>query len=227
MITLRRAEERCTGPFPQDFGPLVRLRDERLEPGRWMPRPARGDVEIVTYVREGGLAYDDSAGRSGVILAGELHRSSTGRGARRSERNLSRTEAAHVIQIALSGSEVRATPLEQRRFSRAERRDGLCIVASPDARRGSSRVYQDVRVYSALLEPGQHVVHELAEGRSAWLHLLEGEATLSDLVACAGDGVGVTIERCVSLTAREPTELLLLDLGAPLRRRAESDPRSA
>ena len=69
---------------------------------------------------------------------------------------------------------------------------------------------------SALLEPGQHVVHELSQGRIAWLHLVEGEATLGDIVLTTGDGAGVTAGRAVSLTAQSETEILLLDLGEEL-----------
>jgi redox-sensitive bicupin YhaK (pirin superfamily) len=57
------------------------------------------------------------------------------------------------------------------------------------------------------------VVHELHEGRSAWLHVVEGEVTLGDVILSSGDGAGLTAERTVSLTAREETEILLVDLG--------------
>ena len=68
-------------------------------------------------------------------------------------------------------------------------------------------------MYSALLDPGQHVVHELSQGRRAWLHLVHGEVILGDVVLTAGDGAGFTGERAVSLTAREDAEILLVDLG--------------
>ena len=68
-------------------------------------------------------------------------------------------------------------------------------------------------MYSALLDPGKHVVHELSQGRSAWLHLVQGAVTLGDIVLTTGDGAGFTAERAVSLTAREETEILLLDIG--------------
>jgi len=91
----------------------------------------------------------------------------------------------------------------------------LCVVASPDARSGSLRLRQDALLYSAMLDPGDHVVHELSQGRSTWLHLVEGEASFRDIVLSTGDGAGVTAEHAVSLTAREETEILLLDLGEP------------
>jgi redox-sensitive bicupin YhaK (pirin superfamily) len=111
---------------------------------------------------------------------------------------------------------------EQRRFSTAQRRGGLCVVASPDRRNDSLRLGQDVLMFSALLDPGQHVVHELASARSAWLHVVHGEATLDGLVLTSGDGAGFAAERAVSLTAREETEILLVDLGGqpPVAQRA-------
>jgi hypothetical protein len=97
----------------------------------------------------------------------------------------------------------------------AERRGLLCVVASPDGRTGSLHVHQDIRIYSTLLDAGQHVVHELRPGRGAWLHVVSGEATLGDLVLGTGDGVGLSGEPAVSFTAREATEILLVDLPAP------------
>jgi quercetin 2,3-dioxygenase len=101
---------------------------------------------------------------------------------------------------------------EQKRFSTAERRGELRVVASPDARRGSLRLDRNAVLYSAMIEPGRHVVHELSRGRSAWLHIVQGEATLGDLVLTTGDGVGLTAERAISFTARVQTEVLLVDL---------------
>jgi len=149
---------------------------------------------------------------------GEFQRLGPTRGVRRNETNLSRMDAAQVFTISLFPSAVRLDPrVEQKRFSVADRRYGLCLVGSPDGRRGSLLLHLDAELYSAILDPGQHVVHELRPGRSAWLQLLEGEGTVGDIVLTAGDGVGVTGERALSLTAREPSEILLFDLGGPRR----------
>jgi len=237
MITLRRAKERRHDRrrkqevwhtfYPEDradaladgFGTLEILDEDRLPPGARVPLHLLHDAEIVTYVREGALAHEDSMGRSGVIHAGEFQRMTAGHGIRYSETNASRTDWAHVFQIWLRPSEAGLDPShEQKRFCAAERRGALCVVASPDGRRGSLRIHQDALMYSAMLDPGQHVVHELSRGRSAWLHLVQGEVLLGDVVLTTGDGAGVTAERAVSLTAREATEILLVDLGDPQSR---------
>jgi quercetin 2,3-dioxygenase len=232
MIALRRSKERHhdrrknqeawhtfhsedrADALADGFGTLQLLNEDRLPPGARIPHHAHVDAEIVTYVREGALAYEDSMGRSGVIRAGEFQRMTAARGIRHKETNASRIDWAHVFQIRLRMSKGGLEPShEQKRFCAAERRGVLCIVASPDGRKGSLRIHQDVLVYSAMLDPGQHVVHELSEGRSAWLHLVQGEGMLGDVLLNTGDGVSVTAERAVSFTAREKTELLLLDLG--------------
>jgi quercetin 2,3-dioxygenase len=232
MLTLRRANERHRDRrpvreawltfFPQDrlsalasgFGALQSFDEDRLAPGASVLPHAPGAAEIITYVRAGALAHDDAAGNSGLVQAGEFQRTTVGPGTRPTAKNASPTGWAHAFQIWLRPAQVDWTPgREQKRFSAAERRGVLCVVASPDARGGSLRLHQDAFVHSALLGPGTHVAHELGPGRMAWVHLVEGEITLGDVVLSTGDGAGVTGERSVSLTAREETEILLVDLG--------------
>jgi redox-sensitive bicupin YhaK (pirin superfamily) len=232
MITLRRAAERQheksrtletwltfeprdrVGILADGLGNIEMLKESRLAPGARVPRASGHDAEILTYVREGALAYENSLGSSGIVQAGEFQRVTAGRGLHRNRTNASRTDGVHFFQIWLRPSEADLDPgHEQKRFTAAQRRGGLCIVASHDARRGSLRIHQDALIYSALLDPGQHVVHELSPDRSAWLQLLQGEVTFGDTVLCTGDGAGITAERAVSLTASEESEILLVDMG--------------
>jgi quercetin 2,3-dioxygenase len=198
----------------EGFGNIENVKESRLAPGAGVPRSSGHGAEVLTYVCEGALAYENSLGVSGILQAGEFQRVTAGRGIHHSKTNASRTDWAHFFQIWLRPSEVDLDPgQEQKRFTAAQRRDGLCIVASFDERRGSLHIHQDALIYSALLSPGQHVVHELSQRRSAWLHLVHGEVALGDIVLTTGDGAGITAERAVSLTASEESEILLVDLG--------------
>lgn len=199
------------------FATLQMLNEDHLAPGFRVARHPYRDAEILTYVRAGAVAYEDSLGRTGVIRAGEFQRMSASRDVRHGEANASRTERAHVFHLWLRPRLGELDPLahEQNRFSAAERRGVLCVVASEDARGGSLRIRQDAVVFSAILEPGQHVVHALADGHRAWLHIVEGEAALGGAAMQTGDGAGVVDERALSITARERTEILLVDFGRP------------
>ena len=234
MITLRRAQETqllhirgqqvWQTSFPADgpgltagsFGTLESLDEHRLPPGAVSAAHPRQEAEIVTYVFRGALAQEDSSGRSGVVCAGEFQRMTIGRGVRHKETNASRSDWAHIFRISLRTPQIGLDCAhEQQRFAAAQRRNVLCVVASPDGRKGSLRLLQDAVIYSSVLDPGRHLIHELSPARSAWLQVVCGEATLDDLILVQGDGAGVTAERSVSLTAHESTELLLVDLGPP------------
>lgn len=196
-----------------DFGALVALNEVRLAPGGAFAPPAREEAEIVTYVYRGALAQEDSTGSSGVVQAGELQSMITGRGIRHKETNASRSEWAHIFRISLVPSQVGlGCGSEQKRFAAAQRRNVLCVVASPDGRKGSLRLLQDTIICSSVLDSGYHLVHELFPGRVAWLHIIRGEVTMHDVILNPGDGAGTVLEPSVSLTARENTEILLVDL---------------
>jgi quercetin 2,3-dioxygenase len=231
MITVRRSKERKndlrrkhdlwltffptehTDAVSKSYGALEMLNEDHLSPGATVPRHKHRDIELITYVREGALAYEDSMGRSGIIHTGEFQRLTAGSGIHHSERNASSSEWAHIFQMWLRPGQAGLDPeQEQKRFSVAQRRSRLCIFASPDGRRGSLRIHQDAFLYSALLNPGQHIIHELAHDRSAWVHIVRGAAKFGDLVLTTGDGIGITAERAVSLTALEETEIMLFNL---------------
>ena len=232
MITLRRASERQhdqrnkhevwrtfswrsrAEQLADGFGSLEFLDEHRLSPRARVSRKAAGEAETVTYVRDGTIAYHDSTGRSGVIHAGEFQCTTIRRGEQSTETNASRTDSAHFFRASLVPPHAGLEPnQEQRRFGLADRRGGLCVVASPDARKNSLRIQQDALIYSALFDSGQHVAYELSQGRSVWLHLLQGEVALGDIALTSGDGAGLQAERSVSFTAIERTELLLIDVG--------------
>jgi quercetin 2,3-dioxygenase len=200
-------------PLALGFNSLQVLNESRLPPTRGSPPHPHRDAEVITYVLEGALAYDDSLGRSGVLTAGEFRLMTMGRGVSCTETNPSRTDWAHLFQIWLRSRDAGMQPgHEQKRFSAAQRRGRLCLVASSDARLGSLHLREDALVYSALLERGHHMIHDLALGRAAWLHVVTGQVTLGDTTLFAGDGAGISGERPVSFTAQEETEVLLLDL---------------
>jgi redox-sensitive bicupin YhaK (pirin superfamily) len=232
MVTLRRNTERRhvqrgkrdiwltfdpqerPGQPADEFGVLATFNEIRLPPGGVSAPHPREEAEIVTYVYQGALAQEDSTGSSGVVHAGEFQRMTIGRENGHKERNASRTDWAHIFRISLRPSEAGlGYAHEQKRFAAAQRHNVLCVVASPDGRKGSLRILQDALIYASVLDPGHHLIHELLPARSAWLHVIYGEATLQDIVLAQGDGVGVTIEPSVSLTAQENTEILLVDLG--------------
>ncbi len=196
------------------FGVLVILDETRAAPDAGFRGRERRDAEVVTYVLEGAIAFEDDRGSSGVVEAGEFRRMTAAHRIRYRAPSAPDEQWVHVFQIGLraTGAE-RATSSEQRRFTLAERRGVFCTIASPDGLKPSLHVHEDAQIFSSVLDPGQHVVHELLPGRSAWVHVVEGDVTLAALQLHKGDGAGITAERSVSITARTSSEILLVDIA--------------
>lgn len=185
----------------------------RLPPGGIISGHSLREAELITYVVEGSLEYRDSLDRGGAMQAGEFRRMSVGRGVRSSETNSSRSEWTRLFRIGLgTGAGLQGDP-EQKRFSVAQRRDGLCLIASAAARAGSLRIGDDSLLFSSLLRPGQHLVHQLPPGRRAWLHVVSGEVSLRGVVLTSGAAIGISADHAVSFTARTEAEVLLAEVA--------------
>jgi len=201
-------------PEHMGFRALRVINEDRVAPAQGFGTHGHRDMEILSYVLEGGLAHRDSTGGGGVIRPGEVQRMSAGTGVMHSEFNASRSEPVHFLQIWLVPDRRGITPgYEQKHFPPEQREGRLRLIASPDAAEGSLRIHQDARVYTTLLGKGQSVTQALAPGRHAWVQVARGQVRIGDAVLSAGDGAALSDERSVTLTADEASEVLLFDLA--------------
>jgi quercetin 2,3-dioxygenase len=201
---------RSADPFRHGFHALQMLNEDLLSPELSLFADPRAGVDVVTYVQEGTWIRPVE----GHLEAGEFERASDPRGGRQPALSGVSAATARVFQSCITATAVAPGPaLERRRFARADREGILRLVVSPDGRDSSLRVRQDVRLYSSILLRGHHLIHELAEGRGAWLQVIAGSVDLRDHRLAAGDGAALDGEPAVTLTAREASEILLFDLA--------------
>jgi hypothetical protein len=192
---------------------------ENIAESHWGPQATarsvepQAPIEVVTYVRAGRLVRTDSSGARRELHAGEFEREAIAAGGSQYvEANPSGTHFAHLFRISLRLDRPHLERTHEcKRFSEAERKGRMFVVASPGGENGSLRLVQDVRIVSSLLYPGRHVAHELHPRRAAWVHVVHGAVSLGPLVLRKGDGAGVTAG-AVSVTAREHSEILLIDM---------------
>lgn len=196
----------------QGFGSLVLLDEVRLPPAVALRIPPHSPTELITYLREGTLAYQSSLGPVRWLRAGEFRCRADASDDRGGARNASETEHAHVFQIGFRSVAERPRRDQQHHYTVAERRGKWCLVASAGGRGAWLNLCEDAQVYSAVLDSGQHVVHALRTGRRAWLHVIRGEIWLHDMVLSSGDSAGITADRSVPVTSIDSAELLLIDL---------------
>ncbi|MDR3373425.1 MAG: pirin family protein [Ancalomicrobiaceae bacterium] len=196
------------------FGPLRVINDDRVAPGGGFPTHPHRDMEIISYVLEGGLEHKDSLGTGSVIHPGDVQRMSAGTGVRHSEFNASKSDPVHFLQIWILPEKDGMKPgYEQKTFSDTDKRNQLKLIGSHDGRDGSVTIHQDVDLYAALLADGASVAHEIAGGRGAWVQVAKGSVRLNDTELGEGDGVAIAASGILTLTGVGETEVLLFDMG--------------
>jgi hypothetical protein len=201
-------------PAHMGFRSLRVINDDRVAPGEGFGTHGHSDMEILSYVLEGGLAHKDSMGTGSVIRPGEIQMMRAGTGVTHSEYNASRTEPVHFLQIWIVPDRRGLAPAyAQKPIDREAARRGFALLASPDGREGSLRISQDVLLWLALLEDGERRELPLAQGRHAWVHVARGSASLDGESLAEGDAAAVSGAGAIRLAGEGPAEILIFDLG--------------
>ena len=201
-------------PAHMGFGPLRVINEDRVKPGQGFGTHSHRDMEIISYVLEGGLAHKDSMGNGSVIRAGDVQRMSAGTGVAHSEFNASDREPVHFLQIWIEPSVRGIAPsYEEKRFEPDARRGRLRLLASPDGREGSVTIHQDAFLYAALLDGDEAAEHEAQAGRRIYLHVVRGEAQVNGQALGPGDAVKISGESRVRIDRARDAEVLLFDLN--------------
>jgi hypothetical protein len=195
--------------------------------------PHRG-FETVSYILEGEVEHEDSAGHRGLIGPGDVQWMTAGRGVIHSEMPSRRVRAeggrVHGFQIwvNLPARDKMMAPRYQEipsaRIPAATSADGLASVrVIAGEALGASAVIETrtpIALHDWTLRPGASVDVPLPEGFAAYVYVFEGAARAGgrDLrdgqLAVLGEGGAVRLS--APAEAKAPARLLLL-AGAPLR----------
>ena len=232
MLELRRADDRGYAdhgwlrsfhsfsfadyhdPEHMGFGTLRVINEDRIQPGTGFGTHGHRDMEIISYVLEGALAHKDSMGNGSAIVPGDVQRMSAGKGVLHSEYNHAKDGITHFLQIWIEPNATGIDPsYEQKHFDAASRRGRLRLVASPDGRDGSVRIRQDAFLYAALIDGADRVVHGIAPGRRAYVHVARGSVTANGQPLAAGDALKAADVQEIVLEKPEGAEVLLFDLA--------------
>ena len=227
MITIRKSQDRGqadhgwlqsqhTFSFAGYYDPnhmgvsaLRVINDDHVKPGQGFATHSHQDMEIISYVKQGVIEHKDSMGNVERLPAGEFQLMSAGTGVTHSEYNPSTSESLEFLQIWVQPNKQGVEPgYQQKEFPIQE---GLQLIASPDAREGSLRIYQDAMLYQLRLESGEQS-YDLSNGRTLYLHLISGRLEIDDEVIEAGDGVTIQQQETLQIKALEKSEGLLFDL---------------
>ncbi len=231
MTQLRRADERghaqhgwldsfhsfsfadYPDPAHLGFGPLRVINEDRVQPGMGFGTHGHRDMEIISYVLEGGLAHKDSMGNGSVIRPGDVQRMSSGTGVRHSEFNASDREPVHFLQIWIEPDQRGIAPsYEEKRFEEDAKRGQWRLIASRDGRDGSVLIHQDADVHVTRLEAGETLERGLDPHRRAYVHVIRGAVRVNGQELAGGDALKLERETKLTLDEATAAEVLLFDL---------------
>jgi redox-sensitive bicupin YhaK (pirin superfamily) len=236
MLTLRKAEDRghtdlgwlssyhtfSFGGYHDanhmGFRALRVLNDDRVAAGKGFGAHGHRDMEILSYVLEGGLAHKDSMGEQHVLGPNEVQAMSAGTGIIHSEFNASATSPTHFLQIWIVPAVEDLKPsYQQFAYPPSEKRGVLRLIAGPDRTNHppSAFINQDARMYAAVLPPGVSIDYPVRPARHAWVHCATGAIDVNGVALNQGDAVAVSDESALRLrgSSTGDSELLLFDLA--------------
>lgn len=231
MVEIRKSEERGNAnhgwlqskhtfsfgdyrdPKHTGFGPLLVINEDRVAAGQGFGTHGHRDMEIISYVLDGALEHKDSIGTGSVLHYGDVQRMSAGSGVRHSEFNGSKTEPVHFLQIWIEPNVTGIAPgYEEKHFTPASKQGQLRLIASSDGREGSVLIHQDAAIYAAIMQAGDRLGHELAPGRSGYVHVIRGEVIANGVALVGGDALKIRGEAAIALEQANDAEVLVFDL---------------
>ncbi|MFF0544522.1 pirin family protein [Nocardia thailandica] len=221
-------ESRQSFPATGDFvlaehahGMLLIHNEDTVAPGEGFDTHQHRDMEILTWVLEGTVVHQDSAGHSGLIHPGLAQRMSAGRGIRHSERNgagYTERERLHVVQMWVPPDVAGVEPSYQEAdVTEALRGGELVTVASGMPGRRSEAAIglgnSHVSFHVARLAAGAEI--EVPDAPYGHFFVARGAVDFEGAGALGqGDVVRLTSAGGRRVRASEPAEVLLWEMDA-------------
>ncbi|SFP07559.1 pirin family protein [Qipengyuania nanhaisediminis] len=200
-------------PERVNWGALRVWNDDIIAPKNGFPTHPHRDMEIITYVRTGAITHRDSMGNEGRTEAGDVQVMSAGNGVQHSEFNLEDEETT-LFQIWIIPSERGGQPgWGARKFPKDDRAGQFVPLASGAANDDDAlNIRTDARVLGATVKAGESVTYTpAAADRHLYLVPATGSIRIGNIEAKARDGIAITKEDSITITALEDSELVLVD----------------
>ena len=196
-------------PDRMGLGALRVWNDDQIAAGTGFDPHPHKDMEIITYVRSGAITHVDNLGNQGRTEAGDVQVMHAGRGIVHGEHNKEDVET-RIFQIWLMPNKTGVAPGWAARVFPAVG-GGLQVLAAGDGQDGALPLHADGAVLAGRLAAGETVRHTLTPGRVAYLVPAVGRIMVNGVTAHERDGVAVSGETHLVITAEEAAEIVMVE----------------
>jgi quercetin 2,3-dioxygenase len=201
--------------LPAHFGALRVLNDDTVAAGMGFGKHPHDNMEIISIPLEGDLEHGDSMGNVTVIKQGDVQIMSAGTGVIHSEKNKNSDRPVKFLQIWVFPNQRNVQPrYDQQTFSTEDKQNKLVTVVSPmGSPDGGVHIHQDAWFSLGNLQKGTTITYQVKkEGNGVYAFLLEGDVTINDIVMNRRDGLGISEEKTLTISANSDAEILLMEV---------------
>ena len=201
-------------PKRMSWGQLRVWNDDSIAARSGFPPHPHRDMEIITYVRSGAITHEDNLGNRGRTEAGDVQVMSAGTGIAHSEMN-EEDVATQIFQIWIMPDERGLPPSwGTKPFPKGERSGSFVTLASGlPGDTDALAIRANARLVAATLKAGQSTEYQIAPGRKVYLVPASGQIEINGVVAAAGDGVAISDESLLKVSAQQDSEIVLVDVA--------------
>ena len=201
-------------PKRMSWGQLRVWNDDSIAARSGFPPHPHRDMEIITYVRSGAITHQDSLGNRGRTEAGDVQVMSAGSGIIHSEMN-EENEATQLFQIWIMPDEKGLPPSWGTKPFPKEQRSGsfITLASGLPGDTDALPIRANARLVAATLKAGQSTEYQIAPGRKVYLVPASGQIEINGVVAAAGDGVAISDETLLKVSAQQDSEIVLVDVA--------------
>lgn len=201
-------------PKRMSWGQLRVWNDDSIAARSGFPPHPHRDMEIITYVRSGAITHEDNLGNRGRTEAGGVQVMSAGSGIAHSEMN-EEDVATQIFQIWIMPDEKGLPPSwGTKPFPKGERSGAFVTLASGlPADTDALAIRANARLVAATLKAGQSTEYQIAPRRKVYLVPASGQIEINGVVAAAGDGVAISEETLLKVSAQQDSEIVLVDVA--------------
>ena len=201
-------------PKRMSWGQLRVWNDDSIAARSGFPPHPHRDMEIITYVRSGAITHEDNLGNRGRTEAGDVQVMSAGTGIAHSEMN-EEDVATQIFQIWIMPNEQGLPPAwGTKPFPKGERSGSFVTLASGlPGDTDALAIRANARLVAATLKAGQSTEYQIAPGRKVYLVPASGQIEINGVAAAAGDGVAISDESLLRVSAQQDSEIVLVDVA--------------